>query len=31
MSNFNQIVLQDFIIDKFFICFDMPLSNINKL
>ena len=30
MSNFNQIVLQEFVIEKFFICFDMPLSILNK-
>lgn len=30
MSNFNQIVLQEFVIEKLFICFDMPLSILNK-
>jgi hypothetical protein len=30
MSNFNQIVLQEFVIEKLFICFDMPLSALNK-
>ena len=30
MSNFNQLVLQELEIEKIFICFDMPLSRINK-
>ena len=30
MSNFNQIVLQEFVIEKLYICFDMPLSVLNK-
>lgn len=31
MTNFNQLVLQEFVIQKIFICFDMPLSTINKV
>lgn len=30
MSNFNQLVLQEFEIQKFFMCFDLPLSRMNK-
>ena len=31
MSNFNQLVLQEFEIEKIFICIDLPLSRINKI
>lgn len=31
MSNFNQLVLQEFEIEKILICLDLPLSRINKI
>lgn len=31
MNNFNQLVMQEFKILKFFICFDMPLSCLNRI
>jgi len=31
MTNFNQLVLQEFEIQKLFVCFDMPLSILNKV
>lgn len=31
LTNFNQLVLQEFEIQKVFFCFDMPLTKINKV
>lgn len=31
MTNFNQLVLREFIIEKIFVCFDVPLSKINSI
>jgi len=31
MTNFNQLVMQEFKITKIFVCFDLPLSSLNRL
>lgn len=31
MTNFNQLVLQDFEIQKLYVCFDLPLSSLNRV
>ena len=30
MTNFNQIVVQDALINKFFFCFDLPIDSVNQ-
>ena len=31
MTNFNQLVLREFVIEKIFVCIDLPLSKINSI